>query len=201
MFTNGGNVIKGIITAITYSDPDTIITFLHEIDPTDNQALYLLQNSAITENYCSPHKAPLGFPMSSAKWQVLVTDSSVWSQVSSGTTVYNPNSKSITLPIGLWAVTLSVLCQIGSSAHTATSKYLTVGLGESSSAFIASLSSSIAGGDVRFVRQPIYRNLDISTATKITLYLNIRSDAGAGETLYFLNDSYTASLVGVCKYL
>ncbi len=103
MFTNGGNVIKGIITAITYSDPDTIITFLHEIDPTDNQALYLLQNSAITENYFSPHKAPLGFPMSPAKWRIFVQDTS--RAVSSAGGWVNPISAlNVTIPIGIWNI-------------------------------------------------------------------------------------------------
>lgn len=201
MFTNGGNVIKGIITAITFTDPDTIITFLHEIDPTDNQALYLLTNSAITENYFSPHKAPLGFPMSPAKWQVLVVDSTVWSQVSSGTTVYNPNGINIAVPIGSWSLTISVLPQIGNSSHMAGAKYMTLGLGSSNSTFNTNLSSSIAGADIKFVRQPIYRTLDLLLTSKTTFHLNARSDSGAGETLYFLNDSYTASIVAVCKYL
>ena len=105
MFTNGGNVIKGIITAITFTDPDTIITFLHEIGPTDNQALYLLTNSAITENYFSPHKAPLGFPMSPVKWSQTkthtmqnysVTNPTSWQSM--GTVI------SLTIPIGVWNV-------------------------------------------------------------------------------------------------
>lgn len=110
MFTNGGNVIKGIITAITYSAPNTIITFLHEIDPTDNQALYLLQNSAITENYYSPHKAPLGFPMSPAKWSVVYklagtqysytfSSSGGWQEPTDGSSNTFGN---IIVPIGVW---------------------------------------------------------------------------------------------------
>lgn len=103
MFTNGGNVIKGIITAITFTDPDTIITFLHEIDPTDNQALYLLTNSAITENYFSPHKAPLGFPMSPAKWRIFVQDDTRAVSTSAGW-VNVISALNVDVPIGAWKV-------------------------------------------------------------------------------------------------
>jgi len=112
MFTNGGNVIKGIITAITYSDPDTIITFLHEIDPTDSQALHLLTNSAITENYYSPHKAPLGFPMSPAKWSVETTSTSTASNGATSNVWYNLSSLSISVPIGVWNTSYKASVQV-----------------------------------------------------------------------------------------
>ncbi len=105
MFTNGGNVIKGIITAITFTDPDTIITFLHEIDPTDNQALTLMTNSAITDNYYSPHKAPLGFPMSPAKWSQTTTHITQNYSITSPTSwQVIGTSISLTIPIGVWNV-------------------------------------------------------------------------------------------------
>ncbi|NLL02291.1 MAG: hypothetical protein GX265_04650 [Mollicutes bacterium] len=63
-FTNGGNTIYGIITAISYSSPNTTLTFLHEIDPTDSLALHLMGDSAITDNYYSSMKVPFGFPSS-----------------------------------------------------------------------------------------------------------------------------------------
>jgi hypothetical protein len=69
--TNGGNTIYGIITKTpTYSSPNTTVTFLHEIDPTDSQALHLLANSAITNVYYSHQKAPFGFPLDPRKWTV-----------------------------------------------------------------------------------------------------------------------------------
>jgi len=68
-FINGGNTIYGIITADpTYASSDTTITFLHEIDPTDSQALYLMADSAITVPKYSTQKATLfGFPLSRLK--------------------------------------------------------------------------------------------------------------------------------------
>jgi hypothetical protein len=82
--TNGGNVIKGIITNVnqTLQSGNTRITFLHEVDPTDSQAIYLMANSEITNPYYSTAKAPQGFPLSPRKWMVFtyigaVTDYSV----------------------------------------------------------------------------------------------------------------------------
>lgn len=70
-FMNGGNEIKGIVLKdSTYSSPNTTITFLHEIDPTDSQALTLMANSTITSPCYSFEKAPAGFPMQKSKWRV-----------------------------------------------------------------------------------------------------------------------------------
>ena len=55
-FTNGGNTIYGIITKISYSSPNTTLSFLHEINPSTNTALHLIANSAITNNYYSNMK-------------------------------------------------------------------------------------------------------------------------------------------------
>src|SRR5574344_2739227 len=67
-FTNNSNVIYGIITKISYSSPNTTLTFLHEINPSTSTALHLMANSAITNNYYSNMKAPFGFPLHPDKW-------------------------------------------------------------------------------------------------------------------------------------
>src|SRR5574344_1775354 len=74
-FTNATNVIYGIITAISYSSPNTTLTFLHEINPSNSLALHLMGNSAITNNYYSSMKAPYGFPLNPNNWTVKITDS------------------------------------------------------------------------------------------------------------------------------
>src|SRR5574344_408608 len=102
-FTNGGNVIYGIITKISYSSPNTTLTFLHEIDPTDSLALHLMQNSAITNNYYSSMKAPYGFSLNPDKWTITFTDTTQRSQSSPvNGTWYNLGSLSISIPIGFW---------------------------------------------------------------------------------------------------
>src|SRR5574344_3145210 len=69
-FTNGGNIIYGIITKISYSSPKTTLTFLHEINPSTRTALHVMANSAITANYYSSMKAPYRFPLEENKWTI-----------------------------------------------------------------------------------------------------------------------------------
>jgi len=106
MFTNGGNIVKGILTAVVYSNPNTILTFLHEINPANSQALHLLQNSAITNNYYSTHKAPLGFPVDEDSWSVKVSSSISQDATSNSVsgTVYNVPSLDFVMPIGEYKV-------------------------------------------------------------------------------------------------
>ncbi len=100
-FMNGGNTIYGIVVAVT----STTITFLHEIDPTDSQAKYLMADSAITDAYYSPVKAPQGFPMEPTKWTVKAINSNS-NIVSSPTSDswYHLGSFSLVIPIGSWIV-------------------------------------------------------------------------------------------------
>lgn len=102
-FTNGGNTIYGIITKLSYSNPNTTMTFLHEIDPTDSLALHLMANSAITANYYSTMKVPYGFPLEVEKWQIsaIVNNQANMFTVSARTA---KTMLSIELPIGLWNI-------------------------------------------------------------------------------------------------
>src|SRR5574344_2751101 len=79
-FTNNSNVIYGIITKISYSSPNTTLTFLHEINPSTSTALHLMANSAITANYYSSMKVPYGFPISPDSWSVKLIDTSTPTQ-------------------------------------------------------------------------------------------------------------------------
>src|SRR5574344_309411 len=101
-FTNGGNVIYGIITKISYSSPNTTLTFLHEINPSTSQALHLMANSAITNNYYSNMKAPFEFPLNPDKWSVVFTVSSTATSSPVVGTWYNKGSQAI--PIGVWVI-------------------------------------------------------------------------------------------------
>lgn len=102
-FVNGGNTIYGKVSATpTFSSPNTTIKFLHEIDPSDNQAKYLLANSAITVPYYSHVQNPFGFPTPD-KWRIRVTDTTLRTQASPASgTWYNLGSISISIPIGMW---------------------------------------------------------------------------------------------------
>ena len=134
--TNGGNTIFGILTKIGAYGADevgyTYLTFLHEIDPTDSQALYLMQDSAITNNYYSNVKVPFGFPLNPDKWAIT-------HQINTTTSLNKTGFSTIDtaiLPVGLWklsckmmlgqTVTSQVNCYIGwskSQTSFTNSKY------------------------------------------------------------------------------
>src|SRR5574344_1353098 len=104
-FTNNSNVIYGIITKISYSSPNTTLTFLHEINPSNSLALHLMTNSAITNNYYSNMKVPFGFPLEKKKWTVKFYDTTTRGQSSPvRLTWYNIGTTTITIPIGSWDV-------------------------------------------------------------------------------------------------
>ena len=100
-FANGGNTIYGIVVAVT----STTITFLHEIDPTDSQAKYLMADSPISDAYYSPVKAPQGFPLEPVKWTVKAVDynSNIVTSPVSGDW-YHLGSFSLAIPIGSWII-------------------------------------------------------------------------------------------------
>lgn len=196
MFTNGGNVIKGIITAITYSDPDTIITFLHEIDPTDNQALYLLTNSAITENYFSPHKAPLGFPMSPAKWRVYVNSGGT-SQASPTTGTYYNIGSSISVPIGDWELIGKMPIYISRSVEALLG--FKGGFGTTNNN--VSLAESYVFEVVNSLALISFQTLEarVSITTKTTYYMNFATLYDG--TLNIEKWGFQPILIAVCAYL
>src|SRR5574344_2988579 len=103
-FTNGGNVIYGIITKISYSSPNTTLTFLHEINPSNSLAVHLMANSAITNNYYSNMKVPFGFPSSSDKWTIRKVSTAYGEQANPTANTWYNLGGSFTIPIGKWNV-------------------------------------------------------------------------------------------------
>lgn len=114
-FTNNSVTVYGIVTAIS----GTTITFLHEIDPTDSQALNLMQNSAITSPFFSFHKCPYGFPVDSRKWMIRVSDTT--SRITTNpvqNTWNNISQLGITLPIGVWDVSYQAMILVQDTSAT-----------------------------------------------------------------------------------
>ena len=118
--TNGGNVIKGIITKMgTYGGDEagyTYISFLHEINPSTSQALHLMASGAITNPYYSMVKAPQGFPLDPSKWSVSGDVDMATTTI--GARAYH-TAKTISVPIGVW--NLSAKAQANLSVFTSGS--------------------------------------------------------------------------------
>jgi len=90
-FSNSGSTIYGIISgSASYVMPNTYITFLHEISDISGSSLAknLMQDSAITANYYSTHKAPYGFPLEREKWRMYYTVATGATQATPTTDAY-----------------------------------------------------------------------------------------------------------------
>lgn len=181
--TNGGNIIKAIITAIAFST-DTTITFLHEIDPTDSLALTLMANSAITLPYFSTQRAPYGFPMSRSKWSIILKDAASRNQASpSALTWYNLNSSYIDIPIGEW--TGSICAYTG--AEKATGDYLnsfitlsTANNSESNADYTSRFEVALD----TFVIGSICKPLEMIMTSKTRHYVNTKTNTSSLTNIY-----------------
>lgn len=206
-FTNGGNTIYGIISKDpTYSSPNTTITFLHQIDPTDSLALVLMANSAITAPYYSTQKAPLGFPLNPAKWSVETQITSSLTQTSPTTnTWYNLGSTNIVVPIGEWKLYYAV----EGNANRATTGFIDVefalSTSNSSVSDYALKSRALMAIEVatnNYILALLSKCKDITIASKTTYYAIWRTSLGA---LAVSSDGDTTGQLGIiratCAYL
>lgn len=194
-FVNGGNTIYGIITAVAA----TTITFLHEIDPTDSLALYLMANSAITVPYFSTQKAPFGFPTSSRKWTFYKNYVSTTSQATpTGGTWYNIGSFSINIPIGVWDIDFQypLYGTWGVSTSTLQATLSTANNSESDIEFSSILGgkASDIGGSTLSVKK------SLALTSKTTYYANARCDV-AITTLTILGSYAYGRILCKCAYL
>lgn len=201
--TNGGNVIYGIITVVSaYEAIDagyTHITFLHQIDPTDNLALYLMANSAITLPYYSTQKAPLGFPLEPTKWSIIITDVTQRIQVSPVNTVwYNLGSNLITIPIGIWNVDycLDLFTSASSQEINFRSTLSTANNSESSKDWTCWLGHV---GTVLY--GTLSRQKILALTSKTPYYLNVGTTAASLTTIREENNNSSLFIRAVCAYL
>lgn len=178
-FTNNAQTVYGIITAIS----GTTVTFLHEIDPTDDLALNLMQNSAITNPFFSFHKTPYGFPADKRKWTIIKAFTDNGSQASPVTnTWYHPSAITISIPIGVWDVCYGAgIVQIAAGAsYGAQTTLSTANNSESDSELSAAVDlTSPAGGNGQWMTA----QKTITLASKTTHYLNLRSTTSTPTSL------------------
>jgi len=87
-----------IITAAPSYASGTGLTTLTLYGGTD----YTLDDAAISNVYYSAMKAPFGFPLDPAKWQVLVSIRTGFQDNPTQSVWYNISSNLITVPIGCW---------------------------------------------------------------------------------------------------
>lgn len=185
-FTNGGNIIYGIITVVgAYAGGYTSITFLHQIDPTDSLALYLMANSAITANYYSTQKAPHGFPLSPSKWSVELVNTTNPEAPIAQNTWSNLGSVNITLPIGVFDVSFSVsglYCYLNGTSTYAKVTLSTANNSESDADFTLISSADGATATVIAVGVNGFARKYLSITAKTVYYINF-SQTKTGSNL------------------
>ena len=207
--TNNSNVIYGIITKMgTYGGDSagyTYITFLHEIDPSDNLALHLMANSAITLNYYSTQKAPQGFPLSPNKWRIIITDTqqrfinnptpNAWTNIS---------PLNIVFPIGVWNLSQHFVLYGDITSGTAVSCQCTLSTAnnsESNKSYSIMVVADGATGRVAIENSVANYNSNVSVATKTQMYTNIRTTNTGLLAIGVLGESITSRIELICAYL
>lgn len=202
--TNDGNVIYGIISkAPSYSAPNTTITFLHEIDPTDNLALYLMANSAITLPYYSTQKAPFGFPLNPLKWSIKITDTTSRTQATpTASTWYNLGSISITIPIGIWDIDYRVKLNVydANGADELIASTLSTGNNTETDKEFTQCLRTTATACSNLV-STVYARKFLELAAKTIYYLNTRTELTGVDNITNKNDETTLAIRAICAFL
>ena len=198
-FDNGGNTIYGKVT----KSEATQLTFCHEINPGTNQALTIMQNSAITNFYYSSAAAPQDFPVDPDKWTIIIKDASSRSQSNPTQNVwYNNGSISLPVPIGHWIVSYlaapraTMLSTAGVSANITLS---TANNSESDSDFTACIESSGATGTIA-TAQSMFRSKPIKRETKALYYLNVSTPTSGALNVEVRGDRSKTILRAVLAY-
>jgi len=190
-----------IITAVSYSSPNTTVTVYGGTD-------YDLANAKITSPYYSMVKAPHGFPLNPAKWTE--TTSSTSDLLQSNPTPgswYNLSGMSLSVPIGCWNVRYFLNAQTwdndglsNSSIITTLSTANNTESDISTSVYTALSAEHTPENYIGFVRG-IHMNKLLSITTKATYYLNIKTDTTDQDQIRIRGDCGTTVIEAVCAYL
>lgn len=167
--SNASRVIYGIVTAVTA----TTVTFLHEINPSNSQALNLLVDSAITDVCFSRNKVPSGFPIDPRKWTVKYTSTADGVQFSPVAGTWYNIGGSLTVPIGAWRLGYSMQASPFRTTGSTVDQFATLSTApnsESHPEFTTGGGNSLP--DSQFMLQ---RRRSITVATKTVFYLNCKT--------------------------
>jgi len=184
-----------IITAVSYSNPNTTITVYGGTD-------YTLSSGTISNPYYSMMKAPAGFPLDPNKWTVQLVDATLKDQQNPTVQAwYNVGSLSLTIPIGIWRVYFFSDTQLSFSSaqeFTLSTTLSTTNNGCSDTDFkIMSYMTSMAVYVAPHTKEKV-----LNLAAKTVYYLNLMYWAAAGATHLYVNGESAPTIIkAVCSYL
>lgn len=199
-FTNGGNTIYGIITKISYSSPNTTLTFLHEIDPTDSLALHLMANSAITNNYYSSMKVPYGFPINPDKW-TLKYEASALTFISSPVINQWYNLGTLSLPVGLWNVTYNAVIATTANGTAPNRCFITIGQTSASQGSAGCMTGVNSGYNEATSLAPATNTELFNLSSPSTIYLTFMTNQSAKSMVDVYANGTVTTIRAVCGYL
>lgn len=163
---------------------------------------YDLANAAITSPYYSHMKAPLGFPLTPAKWSVLATDSTDRTQATpTSGTFYNLGSFSSSIPIGVWHVRYCVHVRATEGTAAACTMQTALSTANNSNSD-ASLSTYVVMNVSTVGDHVASRTKTLTLASKTTYYLNTNTGAVGIDSIANLNSTaFPAVIEAICAYL
>lgn len=183
-----------IITNVVYSSPNTTITIYGGTD-------YTLANATISDTFYSYFKSPHGFPMSTAKWQVLVTSTAnnISQSNPTGSTWYNLGSVGITVPIGVWDLSYQTHARIDGSSGL-MQLWTTLSTSNSTESdvlwtnyYLQNLSTLLAVSS--------YKCQNVTLTSKTAYYLLHKSAGTSVTNLSAQNQTAGTIIRAVCSYL
>lgn len=184
-----------IVTAIAFST-DTTITVYGGTD-------YTLANAAISLPYYSPVKSPLSFPTDPAKWTVTTSDTGNRSQATpTQNTWYNPNSNTISVPIGCWDISYDVLVQAldATAGDWAVGSTLSTANNSESDSSMTCYQNQYFGANMVWIT-PAYRRRFLTVAAKTSYYLNISTYSSGLDSMAIRGDVVPTVIRAVSAYL
>lgn len=185
-----------IVTKVAYSAPNTTVTIYMGTD-------YTIANAAISSNYYSKMKSPQGFPLDPSKWTVTTSSTADDTQSSpTASTWYNPGSRSITIPIGVWSVSYQVVIRsnTASSAHQSVLATLSTANNSQSD---SDLTASIGLQDCAVYASHVSRSKTLSLTSETTYYLNCETLNPGISAIGFYASAYSSPTIirAICAYL
>lgn len=183
-----------IVTAVSYSAPNTTVTIYGGTD-------YTVANAAISLNSHSPSKAPAGFPLDPAKWTQTFSDAVTRTQASpvSGTW-YNVGTSLLVVPIGCWRVQYQVLLSVNRSVASGMTQFVTLSTANNTEVDLTMSGftySTTATQIVDFVSRERFLTL----AAKASYYLNTKTVDTSILQIQYSGVNGTTLIRAICAYL
>ena len=189
-----------IITALSYSSPNTTVTVYGGTD-------YTLTSDSILSPSFSYQKSPFGFPLDPLKWTVSVRDTTNRKQLTpTAGTWYNLGGVTIVIPIGSWSVEYFVLMDHIKSSLNETSMSATLsdaattqGDQDMTSKGYAFFNGATSASNEGMFHGTARKHMILST--KATRYMNAMTTLASSASISFDNDTYPNNIRATCAYL